>query len=582
MLQIISGRFFDGGRVNERDCDAVLFSNFSWVGPITTTVAELRPVEFGQSDVVAYVVRYTSRYQPREKDILVHPVAGPAIEQLRVLTSFWLKSLFHEDRNYIEHLCRVVPRHSTNREIIPRDFVPDFFERKRGTGDGIRDFISFLSTVLGIPRKQYKVFVACVEMFMDALQALDTNFDLSYSMFVYVLEALSKEANAYEPVWSDYDENLRTRLDTVLDALEPTTADEIQAILLDGVQLKLTSRFVNFIKTHLDDTFFIEEARNVSRPLPKSDLDRALRNLYKTRSGFVHQLRRVHDQLRIPQLNESSDIFVWNHEPYLTMAGLVRLAHHVLCQFARRQPFLEKEDYPEWRHELPGIIEAQMAPQYWIWQSEGFTPTMAKRRLNGLLEYVVRTLKDQHKTLPNMQAVMEAIERLLGQSSEDDRTALLAIYFVYNAIIEDACKRPGYEQHLQQYENEFVRCSVEMMAARLVTGNSVDWASEECAAVFDRYLKQKYKPRSLNLPRRLEIAIAAEIANLYLESAEVECYAKWIDHAILDAAGDDALQRYLSECRDTSVRLETREILGIEPATTEPESNRGTSSCKVE
>ncbi len=42
-----------------------------------------------------------------------------------------------------------------------------------------------------IPRTKYKLFVSCLKVFFDALESIETNFDLAYSMFVYLLEKLS-------------------------------------------------------------------------------------------------------------------------------------------------------------------------------------------------------------------------------------------------------------------------------------------------------------------------------------------------------------------------------------------------------
>jgi hypothetical protein len=57
MLQIITGRFFSGGKVNERESDAILYSNYSLHAIIGTHVAELRPVDTYGSRVASYTLR---------------------------------------------------------------------------------------------------------------------------------------------------------------------------------------------------------------------------------------------------------------------------------------------------------------------------------------------------------------------------------------------------------------------------------------------------------------------------------------------------------------------------------------------
>jgi hypothetical protein len=80
MLQVISGKFFeDNGRpVNDRDEDAVLYSNYSWNKPIVTAAAELRPVDHASTPIATYVIRYKSRYQPSETDIIYLPTCRSA------------------------------------------------------------------------------------------------------------------------------------------------------------------------------------------------------------------------------------------------------------------------------------------------------------------------------------------------------------------------------------------------------------------------------------------------------------------------------------------------------------------------
>ena len=73
MLQIITGRFFGDGKVNERELDSILYSNISWGLTLSTCVGELRPVDTYTSQVAAYTYRYTSRYEPFEGERLVHP-----------------------------------------------------------------------------------------------------------------------------------------------------------------------------------------------------------------------------------------------------------------------------------------------------------------------------------------------------------------------------------------------------------------------------------------------------------------------------------------------------------------------------
>jgi hypothetical protein len=562
MLQIISGKFFDDGPVNEKGADAVLYSNFWCYQPLSTSVAELRPVDIAHAPISTYVVRYVNRYQPSPRDSLVHADGSQAVEQFRLLVSFWLKAFFHPDLNYVETLCRKEPRHALT-ETIPSAFVPHFFEkRKLATPDQGLSFIAFFSKVIGMPRARYRLFLSCLATFFNALEAINANFDLAYSMFVYLLEALSKDEH-YAPSWNDYEQVIRDKLDDVFSILRPSTVDTIRGVLLEGAQFKLTRRFVAFVAAHLDDRFFRAEAAGIQRPLRKSDLVQSLRNLYQTRSGFVHQLDRVHEQIRVPQFGESCDVFQWENQPYFTMSGLARLTHHVLCEFANRQPYVAKETYA-WRSEIPGIIRAEAAPQYWIWQVDGFEAQHAKRRFSGFMAYLCARASTPNEPHLDLRPLMERIEKLLVRASKSDRVTLLAIYFTFNSIIPESDRRPSFQSILQKYAEDGESCVIEILAIRTLLEIPLHWSPDECAGAFAQYERLKYKPRSAKLPWALEVAIEANIANRFLQDARPIEFQNWAMKALFDAAGNVALQQYIENASTAKTMIAIGRVLGVQ------------------
>jgi hypothetical protein len=155
---------------------------------------------------------------------------------------------------------------------------------------------------MGLPRKKYNLFMLCLGVYFDALEAIGTNFDLAYSMYVYLLEALSK-GYAPAPTWSDYDPGVKARLETELDTIDTGTARNIKDILVMSTHLRLTKDFLDFVTDHVTDNFFTTEAEHIRHALPKSELRRVLMNLYKSRSGYVHSLKELEKELRHPTYN---------------------------------------------------------------------------------------------------------------------------------------------------------------------------------------------------------------------------------------------------------------------------------------
>ena len=586
MLQIISGRFFSGGKVNERESDAVLYSNYSWIAPIKTSVAELRPVDTYGSRVASYVLRYTIRYEPTpttgtEQAVLVLPSAEEAVEQFRLLASFYFHSFFHVDRTYVETLCRTQASHSFDT-IVPRVFVPRFFDlAKRGTQLEAVAFVQFVEKVLAMPRKQYRLLISCLAGFFEALEAIGKNFDLAYSIMVYMLEALSKSGEQPRPVWEDYDQNLRGRLDKQLAPVDPKTADGVRAILLDNPHLKLKKRFVNFISTHVNDTYFTSEAEGLRFALSKSELGRTLGNLYDARSGYVHELKQVQEQLRLHWVATDSDVFRWMNEAHFTFAGLVRLGRHVLASFIDHQPVAEREDYPGWRAELPGIIQHEFAPEYWVGLPDNFQAAQARKRFSGFFEHLVTNFSKPRILLLDLRQLMERIEDLAPFAKATDRLPMLALYWMFNCMIPEGDRRPGWDTFLFRWNSEIEQCAIELVVVYIFLGHKLPWPVAECVTAFEQYQESRHKAAATHLPRLAEIAVMAEIANLFLDGGHVDRYEEWIDRGILDAAGGKAIQDYLRGCREKRQPVDIQHVLGRPPASNAGECSPTASAATV-
>jgi hypothetical protein len=359
---------------------------------------------------------------------------------------------------------------------------------------------------------------------------------------------------------------VRGRLEEIFARIDLGEANAIRSALLESAHLKLMKRFVGFVAAHVTNEFFTTQAEGLTRALPKSKLEQSLKNLYTSRSGFVHQLKKVREQLRVPWTGPTFDVFDWDNEPYLTFPGLVRLVHHVLSTFISRQPVLEREDYPAWRDELPGTMQVEMAPRYWIWQAEGFTPQKAGMFLSGLLHHLADMLASGNRGLPNMSAVMRRIEELISGCSPADRIPMLALYQLYNALAPKGDRRPRRREILGRHGHLMECCSIAFLSLwPLLPEEPIPWSAVECVSVFEGYQKKRYKATAIHLPVLFEVAVMATIANLYLQAGDWNAFVDWVDRAILDAAGRKAVQEMLADCRTTFSMIDTRRLVGLPP-----------------
>jgi hypothetical protein len=561
MLQIISGKFFGDGKIEEQETDAILYSNYGAIGPIKTAIFELRPVDSTDAKIFSYVLRFNNRYERSSyEDRFVMPAADEVVEQFRLLASFYFQSYFHVNRNSVERLCRVQPTYNSER-AVPKSLVPRFFDlAKTGTQEEAGGFVSFLEKVISLPRNSYRLLITCLTGFFGALESMEENFDLAYSRMVFMLEALRRSNDLPNPSWDDYDPSLRGKLDEQLTGMDPASAEKIRGVLLSNPHLRLKKRFVNYISGQVNDTFFTTEAEGLNTAVARSEFSRTVGNLYDARSGYVREFRRAREQLRLPTVGANTDIFRSNNDPHFTFAGVVRLACHVLRNYVHRQPTVERENI-DWRRQLPSLIEVGPAVERSLASAHNFEPGQARLRFNAFVQQLLTSFAATGHFRPlDIRPLMEPLESMIPTARED-RIPMLALYWMFNGMIPAEHQRPGWEAFINQWEAESQTCSIEFMTMLVLWASPLQWSAEECTRIFDQYQNIRYKEGATLLPRLVEIAIMGEIAGKFLDVGHIQDFRAWLDRAIFDASGKKELQDYLSDQQKLRQRTDSRFIL---------------------
>ena len=85
------------------------------------------------------------------------------------------------------------------------------------------EFPAFVEKVIAMPRVAFRLFISCLRVFFNAMEAIDTNKDLAYSMFVYVLEGLTQGSVGFVPTWEDFPDDSRMKIAVVLSGLPEKT-----------------------------------------------------------------------------------------------------------------------------------------------------------------------------------------------------------------------------------------------------------------------------------------------------------------------------------------------------------------------
>ncbi|MHB1078841.1 MAG: hypothetical protein ACYC67_05520 [Prosthecobacter sp.] len=547
MLQIITGKFFETENRHTFDGKGILYSNFNSFLPIETCVGRLEPVD-ARSSPVGYVYTYVNQIEQSKNNQfgIIRAGDGEIIEQFRLLCSFGLRATFAEDRSRVSHLCRTGTVGQSD-SFAPTQMLAGYFKTQiNGEQADSQLFIEMVAKVISLGRNDFRSIMSALRAFNGALEVVGSSLDLAYSMLVYALESLAQKYISYSPNWSDYDVRTKSELESIFAALPAEQSDRIKNALLSNAHLKLRARFLDFISSHVEDTYFTSSDPNKS-PLQKYELRRASQNIYNARSGYVHELTPLLDQIRNPQIAEA-DVFRWELEPHLTFGGLVRLSDHVIRNLIKRLPSVEKEKF-QWRSELPGIIRLHVAPQYWIHLAKSFAPAVACKRLEGFLSHYVEVMA-QGGAICDMSEVMAKVEQMVDGAKLEHQRAMLALYALYNMCLIPVLSRPGWEAFLEKHQNIVDEASIEMMAVRIVLDYQFLWSYEEGDAALSDHERTRFHKNAFHLPHTIDVALTIAVANQALTEKRPEACISTLKKALVNSSGHPALQSTILKAID--------------------------------
>ena len=554
MLQIISGKFFTSDDRESHPGKGITYSNYSWIAPITTSVATIEPVYFSSSNVTQYVISYLNQI---EKDGFLIRVGDPEIvHQFQLLCIFGLRAYFNIDRDKVDVNCREVPK-TSNDNFLPSKFTTRFFEPKiNGKQEEVTEFIKLVNHTIGLPRKTYEIVMNCMENFTNSLQSINYNLDLAYSMMIYSLEALSQLFDGYQPTWEDYDQSIAKRLEAEFCKVENNIAENIKQILLKSSHQKLQKRFIDFVMNNVKNSYFLEEAAEQTGVIRKSELLRALKNAYNMRSKYVHQLQQIPHQMHHPDIGKG-DVFYWENDVYFTYNGLTRLAYHVIKNFILDQAIIETEKF-DWRRNLPGVMTLQLSPEYWVWQHEEFIPEQVFSKLSGFLKQVQATLTNQQH-MSNLTELVNKMEGLINSSQvpENQKRAMVCITLLFLAFSD----QNTFNDKCHEYEKYLGICTIERMILDILLAGALSDNVINCEAEYIKYLNNKFSKCSITIPILIELSIIVDLANKFLQDNNILKYQDWMKFAMLEAAGNNELQTRLAEELQSNSAFDIQRIL---------------------
>ncbi|AWD68342.1 MULTISPECIES: hypothetical protein [Priestia] len=555
MLQIVTGKFFTKERYDS-EASGKLYSNFKYGGEIKLCHGQLaKEPSVNHSNINTYIYSYKSGLEKKDGPGLIQVGTNEVLEQLSLICSFTLKSYFSKDQEKLE------TQTINSNNFIPSRFLKGYFENEIiGTGEDIKFLIENVYQILSLPRETYKVIIKCLDRLVESIRTVKYDINAAYSMLVYALETLSQSFDNFTPTWEDYDQKVRRKLDKVFKDLKVEQSTALKDVLLDSAHLKLQKRFITFITQHLTQDFFTTNAQGLKRALKKSDLVQTLNNAYSIRSGYVHQLVPMMNQLTIPLESETVQ---WGNQPYLTYNGLFRLTYNVIQSFINNHENLGHEEW-NWEDDLPGMMYVNLAPEYWVHKADNFIPEVCKQRLEGLLSIIsTASFYGKEQGIPSVDNLLSKIEELLPQAKKQDKLPMFIIYMIYNDIMEDE-KRLKYERVYKTHQSLLTECNIMTLTYSLLfEEESWTWNLEECVKVYSQYEKRRYNDKAFLLPSFIEIMMVLEIGNCYFDQGDYINYRKYLEKGILDLAGSKELQDFLSDSLLSNSKVDLNEFINL-------------------
>lgn len=511
MLQIISGKFFDSENRFHNDCKGILYSNGCISGVNEFEYIKMESVEI-YNNISSYVVSYDNQLQMLPAKMqLVKVGDDEIIRQIKNIFSFSFNCIFDEDKAVVEKICRT-KGNGSGRRAVPSDFIKNTLDLKKIiTAAEVEESMKFFKQIIGLERRDYINILNCIIAYNASIRLLNEDINLAYSMLVYCLESLSQNYDTYEPVWDDYDQNKKGKLEKVFSRLSETESAEIKEILIKDEYFKLAQRFRKFIIRDLDSTYY--QKNDERHIIHKDDIEIALSNAYIIRSKYAHMLKPIMKQLTMEDFSKESDTFGFMHDIFFTYSGLLRTVRTVLTNFTFSLTTVDTEKY-YWNNDLPGMFEIQPAPYFWIWKKDKPTGEGAEARLEGFIECLVY----YRNNIPQMDDVITLYFEHLPQMKENNRRAAFVLGCLYGKLINNIGDEEStlYNECIEKNLSLIDKCCIYNLILLVMPVNiqkEILWTTEECENVVAEYNKKKHKHNCLRLPPEVETMIYLMIAN---------------------------------------------------------------------
>jgi hypothetical protein len=548
VLQIVTKMYFrDGVPLHSTVHREVLYTNRGFLrsGLVDLPVGELAPSTSIQpvSTVTLSVTEHLEAENPDgEASVLIATSGTELVDAFADLLSFGLNAVFSRDGDLVR---RLVPgsldpsRRSSASKLFRNTFDPHRYVEDAE----LEEFRRFMAQLLALKRSHFEVAMRAIRRIVRATQLAVDDPTVAYVDLVAALESLSDGTSAPAPSWDRMDGLKRKLVDEALKGADADLAQRVRQAVMEAERLGARSRFVAFVMDNVSPEYFRTEATDTELPVRGADLERAVKLAYDVRSRNLHVLEELPPEAWV--LGERADtVSPPDMGTMLGLEGLARLARHMVKSYVARAP-AEVDPTFNWRANLPGQLRVQFAPQYWIWNAEGFDNRSASRYFSGFVGNVADTLAGRNEGVTDIRPVLERIEQLLpGTANEPGKTLMVAIYALWHRTLGPSDHRPRAVSFLHQNEHLLQRAELPSFVAGLLTDQMPDWTDDEWHALATDRRAERSRRRHLELPPGFDAALQVMAAEWLMAAGRTDEARTLARYAIEELPGNEPLMEW--------------------------------------
>jgi hypothetical protein len=585
VLQIVTKMYFrEGVPLHSTVHRNVLYTNCTFLPRgvvVHMPVGELAP-STGVLPVSTATLSVTEHLEAEDPDgkpsMLVATSGTELVDDLADVLSFGLNAAFSRDGDLVR---RLVPgsldassRSSASKlfrhTFDPHRFVPDA---------ELEEIRRFMSQLLALKRSHFEAAMRTIRRIVHATQHAVDDPTLGYVDLVAALESLSEGASVPAPTWDQMDGRKRKLIDKALEGADVGLVERVHEAVMEGDRLGAKSRFAAFVMDNVSPAYFRTEAGDALRPIRGADLEGAVKLAYDIRSSNVHVLEDLPPEAWV--LGDGADTvsppgtgIMLSHE------GLARLARHVVRSYVDQAP-AEIDLTFDWRASLPGKLQMRLAPQYWVWNAEGFDHKSVSRYFPGFLGHLLDTFAGRNEGVSDMRGVLERIERLSrGITDGPDKTLMVAIYALWHSAVAASAHQPQSVWFLAKHGHLLQRLGVPSFVVGLLTEQMPDWTDDQWHTLAIERRTERERRRHMELPAGLDAALQVLAAERLLEAGRADEARTLAGFAVEELPGHEPLMEWEAGLRTgRPSQLDLRAlVLGLEPGAgaeteTEPPSD---------